>query len=308
MVRSFQEIIRRASESDGSSRGGGRVAVAGAEGKAVLEAVHAACQKKILSPILVGDRSKIEEISKTIGFDLEGIPLIHQRDDAAAARSAVEAVASGQADCLMKGKVATPVLLHELLDRKHGLRLSPLLSHVALMEVPAYHKLIVITDGGMVIQPDLEQKVEIIRNAVRFMNSLGQPIPKVALLAAIETVTPDMPETQHAEAIVLMAQDGTFGDAIIEGPVAADVAFSAQAAKDKGITSRISGDPDILVVPNIACGNILAKSLFYLAKAGIGGLILGAKIPVILLSRSDDARTKLNSMALAVVASLRDRV
>ena len=203
----------------------------------------------------------------------------------------------------MKGKVGTSVLLHELLDKKHGLRLSPLLSHVALMEIPAYHKLIAVTDGGMVIQPDLQQKVEIIKNAVRFMRALGRTCPKVAVLAAIETVNPDMPETQHAEAIVKMAEKGDFGDVLIEGPLAADVAFSSQAAKDKGIESRISGDPDILIVPNIACGNILAKSLLYLAKAGIGGLILGAKKPVILLSRSDDARTKVNSMALAVVVS-----
>lgn len=178
-----------------------------------------------------------------------------------------------------------------------------ILSHGALLEIPSYHRLLMTTDGGMVIQPTLRQKVGILKNGIQMMKNLGIKRPKVAILAAIEKVNPDMPETVDAVKIVEMAKSGEFGDAEIEGPLALDVAISAEAARIKGVKSRISGNPDILLLPNIACGNILGKALLYLANGKSGGLILGAKRPIILLSRSDDAETKFNSIALGVVIS-----
>jgi len=201
----------------------------------------------------------------------------------------------------MKGKVSTPVLLKAVLNKNYTLRTERLLSHAAVLEVPAYHKLLLITDGGMVIQPDLEQKKSILNNALDVMRRLGAEMPKAAVLAAIEKVNPDMPETEHAAELAECAANGEFGQCIVEGPIAIDVAFSRVAAQSKGIESQIAGDPDILVMPNISAGNIFAKGLWHLANAKIGGLVLGARKPIILLSRSDDTETKLNSIALGAV-------
>ena len=190
-----------------------------------------------------------------------------------------------------------------VLNKKFNFRTGRLLSHVSLLEIPNYDKLLIITDGGMVIYPTLEQKKEIIINAIEVANKLGVEKPKIAVLAAIEKVSPSMVETEDAKALEDMAKSGEFGNVILEGPMAMDVAMSKEAAEIKGIESKVSGDPDILIVPNIACGNILAKGLIYLAQSKIGGIISGAQKPVILLSRADNADTKLNSIAFGVVAS-----
>ena len=219
------------------------------------------------------------------------------------AERAVALVDSGEAEGVMKGKVSTPDLLKAVLNKKYNLRTERLLSHIALLEVPTYHKFLMVTDGGMVIQPTLEQKIGILKNGVEMMQKLGIGRPKVAVLAAIEQVNPDMVETVDAKTIVEMARRGDLGEVDVEGPMAVDIAFSPEAARVKGVETRISGDPDILLVPNVACGNIFAKGLWHLAGAKIAGLILGARCPVILLSRSDNAVTKLNSIALAVVTS-----
>jgi phosphate butyryltransferase len=257
----------------------------------------------IMDPILVGEPEKIKRVADEVCLDLEDIALINAGSDEEAAEKSVELVRNDTADGLMKGKVSTPTVLKAVLQKKEELMLGSLLSHIALLEVPTYHKLLLTTDGGMVIQPTLEQKVGILKNAIRMMQKLGVVEPKVAVLAAIEQVNPDMPETVDADQLAKMAEKGEFGDAIVEGPLALDVAFSPEAAQIKGVESKISGDPDILLLPNIACGNVLGKGLWHLAKAKIGGLILGAKKPIILLSRSDDAETKFNSFALGVVTS-----
>jgi phosphate butyryltransferase len=211
-------------------------------------------------------------------------------------------VHEGEADGLMKGKVSTPGLLKAVLNKKYNLRTDRLLSHIALMEIPSYHKLLLFTDGGMVITPNLEQKVGILLNGVQVMQGIGVQRPKVAVLAAIEKVNADMPETVDAEKLVQMARRGELGKVEVEGPMAMDIAMSPEAARLKGFESQISGDPDILLMPNISAGNISAKALWHLAGAKIAGLIVGARKPIVLLSRSDDAVTKLNSIALAVVA------
>ena len=298
MLTNFNSIMAEAKK-----RKGNRIVVAGAEGKAVLEALKIAHEDGVVEPVLVGNRNKIETIAKEVEFDLKDIKIYNMDNEQDTAEKAVELVHSVDADGLMKGKVSTPVLLKAVLDKRFDLRTERLLSHIAILEIPAYHKFLLVTDGGMVIQPTLEQKVSIIKNAAEVMQKLGIEKPKVAVLAAIEKVNPDMPETEDAKILTEMANRGELGNVEVEGPLAVDIALSPEAARLKGVKSRISGDADIFLVPNIACGNIFAKGVWYLANAKIGGLVVGAKKSIILLSRSDDAETKLNSIALGVVTS-----
>jgi phosphate butyryltransferase len=298
MLTTFDDIIKEAQK-----RGGRKVAIAGADGEAVLEAVNLARTRGIMNPIFVGNQEKIHQTADSLGISIHGIQIIHREDDIEICDEAVSLVDTGKANALMKGKVSTPAILRSVLNKKFNLRTDRLLSHIALLEIKGYPKLLLITDGGMVIRPTLEQKVGILRNSVEMMQKLGVVRPKVAVLAAIEKVNSDMPETQDAEQLACMAKAGELGDAIVEGPLAVDVAFSPEAAEIKGVKSTISGEPDICLVPDIASGNIFAKGLWHLAKAKIGGLILGAKEPIILLSRSDNVETKMNSIALGVVTS-----
>ena len=298
MLTSFVSVIQKAKE-----KGGGHIVVAGAEGKAVLEAVKLARESGIMEPILIGDQNKIKEIAKEAALPLDGIRIHHETTEESIVNLAVKMVHTGEADGLMKGKVSTPAILKAVLNKNYNLRTDRLLSHIALLEIPTYHKLLMVTDGGMVIQPTLEKKADILRNGAQMMQKLGVEKPKVGILAAIETVNSDMPETVHARQLCQMAEEGKLGNVEVEGPLAVDVVFSPEAARIKGVISRVSGDPDILLVPSIACGNIFAKGLWHLANAKIGGLVLGARKPIILLSRSDDAETKMNSIALGVVTS-----
>jgi len=298
MLTNFNSIIAEAKK-----RKGNRIVVAGAEGKAVLEALKIAHEDGVVEPVLVGNRNKIETIAEEVEFDLKDIEIYNMDNEQDTAEKAVELVHSVDAEGLMKGKVSTPVLLKAVLDKRFDLRTERLLSHIAILEIPAYHKFLLVTDGGMVIQPTLEQKVSIIKNAAEVMQKLGIEKPKVAVLAAIEKVNPDMPETEDAKILTEMANRGELGNVEVEGPLAVDIALSPEAARLKGVKSRISGDADIFLVPNIACGNIFAKGVWYLANAKIGGLVVGARKSIILLSRSDDAETKLNSIALGVVTS-----
>lgn len=298
MPGTFNSIIAEAVK-----KGGRKVAVAGAEGEAVIRALDMARAKGIATPVLVGNKEKITALADSIQVDISAIEIYDVDGEQAISEKAVELVDTGEASTLMKGKVSTPSLLKAVLNKQFDFRTGRTLSHVSLLELPAYHKGLIITDAGMVITPTLEQKKEIVQNAVIVANNLGIEKPRIAVLAAIEKVNPGMPETEHAAELVKMAGQGEFGNVVLEGPIAMDVALSKEAAAVKGLKSIVSGDPDILLVPNIACGNILAKALIYLAQAKIGGIIAGAKKPVILLSRADNAETKLNSIAFGVVAS-----
>jgi len=298
MLKSFTDILSRAKE--GSRK---RIAVAGAEGEAVLKAISAAAEADLVEAVLIGNEEKINKIANDIDISLADVEIHNVLDENEIAHHAVSLVDQGKVDGLMKGKVSTPSLLKAVLDKQYNLRTGRLLSHVSLLEIPSYHKLLMITDGGMVITPDFNEKVAIIKNGVEIMHKLGVAKPKIAVLAAIEKVNPKMIETEHAAELAAMSQRGELGECLVEGPMAVDVAFSPEAAAIKGIDSAIAGDPDILLVPNIACGNIFAKGLWHLAKAKIAGLVVGARKPVILLSRSDNAETKLNSIALGAVSS-----
>jgi phosphate butyryltransferase len=280
-----------------------RLAVAAAQSEEALRALHQAAELGIIRPILLGDAAEMARIADRIGVDLSGYQQVDEADPIGAAAGAIDLVARGEADLLMKGKLSTPDILRLVLEERRGLRGDRLLSHVAVVEVKDYPKLLIFSDGGMVIQPDLKQKIDILKNAIFLANRLGIDKPKVALLASLETVHPDMPETLDAAEIVAMSRRKELPDAIIEGPLAMDIAVSRRAAQMKGVSSSLAGDVDILIVPNIASGNIGVKGLVYLTGAQVGGVILGAKEPIVLLSRSDTVQAKLNSIALGALCS-----
>ncbi|MFC1682853.1 bifunctional enoyl-CoA hydratase/phosphate acetyltransferase [Candidatus Zixiibacteriota bacterium] len=278
-----------------------RLAVAAAQGEEILRAVARAAEMAIVQPVLLGDTGMMAEISDRVGLNIAGFEKIDESDPIEAAARAVDMVARGTADLLMKGKLSTPDILRLVLEEKRGLRTGRLLSHVAVVEVKGYPKLLIFTDGGMVIQPDLDQKVDILKNAIFVANRLGIQVPKVAVLASLETVHPDIPETLDAARLVEMSQRDELPPAVIEGPLAMDIAVSQRAAEMKGVRSAVAGDVDILLVPNIASGNIGVKGLVYLTGAQVGGVILGAKSPIVLLSRSDTVEAKLHSIALGAL-------
>ncbi|MDP2806844.1 MAG: bifunctional enoyl-CoA hydratase/phosphate acetyltransferase, partial [bacterium] len=253
-------------------------------------------------PILFGDKKAIEEAAQKAGVDIKGWEIHDIKDMAEASRAAVKAVSSGQADFLMKGLVATSTFLKAVLDKEVGLRTGRLLSHVAVMESALYPKLFLLTDGGMNVKPDLTAKVDIINNAVEIAHKLGVEKPKVAVLTALEVVNPEMPETIDAAHLSKMNDRGQIKGCIVDGPLALDLAVSAEAAAHKKVKSLVAGDADIFLAPEIASGNMLAKGLIYLGGAKAAGLIAGASKPVVMLSRSDSKQQKLNSIALGVVS------
>jgi phosphate butyryltransferase len=273
--------------------------VAGAAGAEVLRAVADASRLGLIRPVLIGPASAIRSLARRLRIDLSGFPIVDRPDDPSAAETAAEMASRKEGDLIMKGNISTPVLLKSILDPRFGLRTGGLLSHIAWMEVPAAARPFVITDSGMVIRPTLEQKVFILRNAIEFTSRLGIRNPRVAVLAANEKVSPRMPETTDAVELVRMCERGEFGNAVVEGPLALDMAFSPEAARIKGYKSRVSGRPDIVLVPDIASGNIFAKGLVYLAHGRISGLVVGARVPIVLISRAEHAETWLHSLALA---------
>jgi phosphate butyryltransferase len=296
MIKSFSDLMAEA-----RAKGPKRVAVAVAQDEVVLEALSIARQERIATPVLFGEKKAIEEAAAKAKVDLGGWDITDIADMAEASKAAVQAVSSGKADFLMKGLVATSTFLKAVLDKEVGLRTGRLLSHVAVMEVQGYHKIFLATDGGMCVKPDLAAKADIVNNAVELAHKLGMERPKVALLAAVEVVNPEMPETVDAAELWKMADRGQIKGCVLDGPLALDLAVSKEAADHKKVRSAVAGDADVLVLPEIAAGNIFAKALIYMAGAKAAGLIAGASRPVVMLSRSDTREQKLNSIALGVV-------
>jgi phosphate butyryltransferase len=294
MKKDFRILFEKAKR-----RGRKRFAVTGAAGVEVLRAAARSAAMGLMDPVLIGPEPSIRKCARLAGVSLRNMPVVHADDEPSMAEHAVRMAACGEAEALMKGNISTPVMLKTVLDAGDGLRSGGLLSHIALMDVPSFSKWFVITDSGMVIRPTLEQKMAILDNALAFVRRLGVKAPRVAILAANEKVSPHMPETQEALSLAQMGLQGRFGNAVVEGPMALDMAFSRQSAAIKGIPSRVAGRPDILLVPDIASGNIFAKGLVYLAHAKISGLIVGARVPIVLISRSERAETWLRSIALA---------
>lgn len=296
MARSFEDLLELAKE-----RGPKTMAVAVAQDKGVLSAVKNASDMGIIKPILVGDSEEILKISNEISFDLTNVEVIGEKDGAVACRIATELVSSGKAHILMKGLIDTSIIMKQVLDREIGLRTGKVISHVAVFHVATYHKVFMVTDAAMNIAPDLNQKKEIIENAVVLARSLDIKCPKVAVLAAMEKVSPKMEATVHAKELVHMNKGGEIRDCIVDGPFALDNAISKESAIIKGIDSQVAGDADILLVPYIEAGNVLYKALSFLANAKSAGLIVGTKSPIVLTSRADNEESKLNSIALSVL-------
>jgi len=279
-----------------------KVALVAAEDKHALEAVLHAEKEGIVEPVLVGDEVKIKELLKELNATKE-YEIYNEPDANMAAYKAVELVRDNKADFLMKGKIETAGILKAVVDKEKGLGQGRLMSHFAIIEVPTYHKLLVATDGGMVMYPSLDQKKEIINNAVDTLLRLGYERPKVGVLAAIEKVNPKMPETIDADKLKEMNLNGEIKNCIVEGPISYDLAMYKEAAKLKGYESEVAGDVDVLVVPDITTGNVLGKSLIYSAKGKMAGIIIGAKVPIILTSRGSSAEEKFLSLALAAATS-----
>ena len=280
-----------------------RIAVAAAQEASALEAAVDAWVNGLADPILVGDLAAIEALAAQLGLDLSRFERIHAKDPASAAAEAVRLVRSGDADVLMKGMIDSTVLLKAIFNREAGINAGALASHVAVMEVASYHKLLFVSDAAINIAPDLGDKLAIIANASRAARALGVVLPKVALLAAVEKVNYErMPCTVDAAIIAQMGRRGQVGGCIVDGPLALDAAVSQESALVKNIASEVAGDADILIVPDIEAGNILYKSLVDLGGAKGAGIVMGAGAPIVLTSRSDSAGTKLASMAFAALA------
>ncbi len=271
------------------------------EATALAGAVEAA-EKGLIVPILVGPAARIEETARAAELDLGSFEIVDVPHGQAAGAKAVELVREGRAEILMKGSLHTDELMSAVVARD-GLRTGRRISHVFVMDVPTYHKVLIVTDAAINIAPTLEDKADICQNAIDLAISLGLENPKVAILAAVETVTSKMPATIDAAALCKMSERGQIKGGLLDGPLAFDNAISKEAAVTKGIASEVAGDPDILLAPDLEAGNILAKQLSFLANADSAGLVLGARVPVILTSRADSVRSRIASGAVAVLVA-----
>ncbi len=296
LIKKFDEIIAAA-----KGNGGKTISVAVAQDREVLMAIKATKDLGIADAILVGDKEAILKEASNIKMDLTNFELIDVKDKREACKKAVALVSEGRAQILMKGIVDTSIILKAALEEKAGLRTGNILSHVAVFEVDQYDLLFYITDPGMNIAPNLEQKKQLIENVVKVANALGNSEPKVAILAAVEKVNPKMPATLDAEALVNMQKDGEIKGCIVGGPFALDNAVSIEAAKHKGIEHPVAGNADILLVPTIEAGNILYKAITFLAGGKSSGIVVGARVPLIVTSRADSEEAKLNSIAIAAL-------
>lgn len=297
----LDSLIQKATQYEGNT-----VAVAAAEDEEVLEAVAEAVKREMASFLLFGDKENILQILDAHHADVansDKLTIIHAESPALAAELAVKSVKEKKASVLMKGNIPTAVILKAVLNKEYGLRTGNVLSHVAVFEVPGFDRYTIVTDAAMNIEPDLNQKAQITKNAVGIARSIGVATPKVAAIAAVEVVNPAMQATLDAAALTQMNQRGQIKDCIVDGPLALDNAVSALAAEHKGIKSEVAGQADILLVPTIEVGNTLYKSLIYFAKAKVGAVIAGAKAPIVLTSRADSAESKLYSLALAICSA-----
>jgi phosphotransacetylase len=268
-----------------------------------LSGLVEAAEAGLISPILVGPREKIRQIAKEAELNIDSYAIEDVAESHAAAAKAVELVRAAKAEVLMKGSLHTDELMSAVVASATGLRTGRRISHAFIMSVPTYYKPLIITDAAINIAPGLEDKRDICQNAIDLARSLGCETPKVAILSAVETVTVKIPSTIDAAALCKMADRGQITGAILDGPLAMDNAISPEAAKTKGIASEVAGDADILVTPDLEAGNILAKQLTFLADADAAGLVLGARVPIILTSRADSVRVRMASCAVAVLVA-----
>jgi phosphate acetyltransferase/phosphate butyryltransferase len=272
------------------------------ERTALTGAIEAA-EAKLIEPILVGPREKIREVARHAELKIDRYRIEDVEEPHAAAARAVELVRKAEAEALMKGSLHTDELMSAVVSSATGLRTARRISHAFVMSVPTYPKPLIVTDAAINIAPTLEDKRDICQSAIDLAHSLGKASPKVAILAAVETVTTKMPATIDAAALCKMADRGQITGAVLDGPLAMDNAISPEAAKTKGISSPVAGDADILIAPDLEAGNILAKLLTFLAKADAAGIVLGARVPIILTSRADSVRVRMASCGVAMLVA-----
>ena len=294
--RVYPALIERCAELESVS-----TAVAHPCDESSLTAAVEAAEANLIRPILVGPQARIRAVAEQFGLDIAAYRVIDAPHSHAAAAKAVEIVREGQAETLMKGSLHTDELMGEVVRKDTGLRTERRISHVFIMDVPTYPKPLGVTDAAINIFPDLETKVDIVQNAIAMAQALGRDMPKVAILSAVETVTPKIPSTIDAAALCKMAERGQITGGLLDGPLAFDNAISKEAASVKGIRSEVAGDADILLVPDLEAGNMLAKQLSFLANADAAGVVLGARVPIILTSRADTVRARMASCAVAVL-------
>ncbi|MEG2199855.1 MAG: phosphate acyltransferase, partial [Anaerovorax sp.] len=245
-----------------------------------------------------GDRERILSEGRGMGYVIEPTSIVEAAGDQEAAFKAVELIRLGKGDFLMKGRMETGILLREVVNKETGIGKGGVMSHLCILQIPTYHKIVGFSDGGMIVNPDFTQKVSLLENALGLFRGLGYTHPKVAVVAAVETMNPKMPETKDGAELKKMAQAGKLGDCYVEGPISFDLIFSKEAAKIKGFESPVTGDVDLVIVPNLAVGNIMTKALICLGGALMAGCVLGAKVPIVLSSRSASYEEKFYSLML----------
>lgn len=297
--KNYQQMINQIQNKDQVSR----AALVAAEDEHSLEAVFLAHKERIVEPILIGNEQKILKLISNMGITSNNCKIVDVGPDGNPAKKAVELAHEGQADFLMKGKIETATLLKAVVDKKNGLQTGQLMSHLAIFELPSYHKLLVISDGGMIPYPNLAQKKQIIENVVTTLGKMGYKAPKIAVLAGVEKVNPKMQETADAEELKKMNESGEISDCFVVGPISYDLAMSKEAARIKGYTCSFCGDFDVLIVPNLAAGNILSKALILNGEAKMAGMVLGAKVPIVLSSRGASTEEKYLSLVLSAAAA-----
>jgi phosphate butyryltransferase len=276
-----------------------KIAVCAAEDHHVLKAVSEASRMGFISPVLVGDKEKINQLAEEEELTFENTETIDEKNPVKSAAEAVKLVREGNAHVLMKGLIGTADFLRAILNKEYGLRSGKLLSHIGFFESSNYHKLLALTDAAQNVAPELPDKIEILKNSIDMYHRLGIENPKVAVLAAIEGVNPKMPATLDAAALTMMNKRGQIKGCTIDGPLAFDNAISKEAATHKKIVSEVAGDADLLFAPDIEAANVLYKSFTYIGGAVVAAVILGAAAPIVLTSRADSDRSKLMSIALA---------
>jgi len=296
MFRSFDELLDAA-----RARGPVSIAVAAAHDPDVIEALKRARELKLAEGILVGKGSEIRAMARAAAFDLSESQVVNEPDPAAATRQAIALVREGRAALLMKGKIATASLIRAVLDKDTGLRTSRQLSQVVVFRVPGFDRLMLATDAAINIAPTLAEKADLCRNAIEVARAIGIEKPNIAALCALEFVNPEMPATVDAAALSAMNRRGQLPGCYIEGPIALDAALSRFAAERKAISSPVVENTDIFLAPDIEAANILYRAIVYFAKAESGGIVLGARVPMVLLSRAETPETKVRSVAIAVL-------
>lgn len=281
-----------------------KIVLACAHDEHSLDAVYEAYKEGIVSPVLVGKEDEIKSLMKEHGFDFGGEEVIYDvRDDVESAQKAVSLIREGEGDFLMKGKMQTADLLKQVVNKETGLQVGKIMSHVGMFSIPNYDKLIILTDGGMLVSPDVDQKEKIINNAVETLHNMGYENPKVAVLCAAEKLNAKAQESVDAAELKERNLKGDIKGCVVEGPISYDIALSKEIADFKGFESPVAGDADILIMPNMAAGNALGKSWTITAKGIMAGIIVGAKVPIVLTSRGATAEEKFYSIVLAAAAS-----